>query len=649
VLSVVVYHLFPHWLPGGLGGVDIFFVISGFVVTAATASRPAASFPALIAGFYARRAVRIVPALVVVLLCTWVAATLLVPVRILAGTSSGTGLGAFFGVSNIVLATAPDDYFALSSKMNPFLHTWSLGVEEQFYLVFPLLLWLALRRRRSLPWGTLAFVAAASLASLGLYARLSAEASKLAFYLMPARFWELGSGVLLFLALPLWEERVRRLPGAWAAALWIASFLAVLFFLVRLPGPHLHIPALILPTGGAAGLIALACARPADFPARLLAGRGPVVVGLASYSIYLWHWPVLVTMRWTIGDEGVLKPLLAASLAVAFGTLSYLYVEQPVRRAFRAGTLSLRRALLLGGLALSAGAAAAWLLLRFQPHLTLTTNFDKPPAVPHSACGGTYTLKEFAGGTERSWPPCRPGEAGLFVVGDSHARVYDLLAATYASRTRRFLARYHHNSCEFPPFTMRQDALSQCRAFYDAVVKAVAGRARAGDIVFLPSLRLAALRDPPIAPADREASRAEAARLLRPLAATGATIVIEAPKPRFESAPFMCVDWFNRSRPYCRAGFSVPRRILLQARARTLGDMRRLAETLPRTLVWDPFPILCPGDPCTAKRGGQWLFSDENHLMPEATLLLLPSFAAAVESAAQPSPPASPPRRRSPT
>jgi len=582
-----------------------------------------------------------------VLLCTWVAATLLVPVRILAGMSSGTGLGAFFGVSNIVLAVAPDDYFSLPSKMNPFLHSWSLGVEEQFYLVFPFLLWLALRRRRALPWGALAFVAAASLASLGLYARLSVEDPKLAFYLMPARFWELGSGVFLFLALPLWEERVRRLPSALAAVLWTAFILAVLFFLVRLPGTHLHIPALILPAGGAAGLIALSSARPTDLPARLLAGRGPVVVGLASYSIYLWHWPVLVTMRWTIGDEGLWKPLLAASLAAAFGTLSYLYVEQPVRRAFRSGALSIRRALLLGGFALAAAAAAAWLLLRFQPQLTLTTNFDKPPAVPRSACGGAYTLRDFAGGTERSWPPCRPGEAALFVIGDSHARVYDLLAATYASRTRRSLARYHHNSCEFPPFTMRRDALSQCRAFYDSVVKAVAGRARPGDIVFLPSLRLAAPRDPPIAPADREASRAEAARLLRPLAATGATIVLEAPKPRFESAPFMCVDWFNRSRPYCRAGFSVPRGTLLQARAQTLAEMRRLAGTLPRTLVWDPFPILCPADPCTAKRGGRWLFSDENHLVPEATLLLLPSFAAVVETAAGPSPPANHSRRRS--
>jgi len=122
-------------------------------------------------------------------------------------------------------------------------------------------------------------------------------------------------------------------------------------------------------------------------------------------------------------------------------------------------------------------------------------------------------------------------------------------------------------------------------------------------------------------------------RLIRPLAATGAAILLEAPKPRFPSSPFLCSDWFNRSRPYCRAGFSVPRGKLLEARSKTLEEMRRLAQFLPRAVVWDPFPILCPGDPCSAKRGGQWLFSDENHPLPMATLRLLPSFSATARAA----------------
>src|SRR5262249_12506904 len=150
VLSVLTYHLSPSWLPGGFSGVDVFFVISGFVVSASvgalTEFRPAS----FLLFFYARRLLRIAPALIVCLLMTNLATTILVPDSWLSNANQLTVLYALFGLSNIVLATNRDTYFSPRSEFNPFIHTWSLGVEEQFYLVFPFIfvLWMMGDKRR---------------------------------------------------------------------------------------------------------------------------------------------------------------------------------------------------------------------------------------------------------------------------------------------------------------------------------------------------------------------------------------------------------------------------------------------------------------------------------------------------------------------
>lgn len=630
VLAVLIYHIHAQSLPGGLAGVDVFFVISGFVVTAATAYRPSAGRRDLVASFYARRIVRIAPALLVSLLATWLPALLFIPPRSFSWATVGSGLGAFFGVSNIALAVAPTDYFAPEASMNPFLHTWTLGVEEQFYLVFPLILWLVRRPRgpAALPWPALVAVGLASVASFLLYAALSALAPKLAFFLMPARFWELGVGVGLCLSLPLWLEPLRKVGPAAAALMWGACFLALGWFLIRLPGPHFHIPPLLLPVGGTVGLIALACARPASLPARALAARLPVLIGLASYSLYLWHWPVLVVARRTFGTEtwpGLLAALLVVAAATAF---SYRFVERPVRTAFRGGALSRRRVLAAGPAALAAGGTVALLMLQAQPRLALATDFDRPWALPEGVCAGENG--PFAGGSVRGWRPCDGGgRSTLFVIGDSHAEVYALMFALYAARSGRQVLLLFSHGCEFPPLIISAYARRSCAAFYDAAVARVVGAARPSDVIFFASLHLPPRSAPPLDPAERLANRDEAERLLRPLAATGARLVFEAPKPVFPAAPFRCADWFNRANPACRNGLQIPRSEVLARRAPMLAELSRHASAVPDAVVWDPLPILCPANPCSTRRNGKWLYRDENHVMPYANRLLLPSFAAA--------------------
>lgn len=139
VLAVILFHLDPAWLPGGFTGVDVFFVISGFVVSASVHRLPPLSLGQSMLRFYARRIRRIAPALLACLLLTAVASVLFIPESWLSEASDKTGLMAFFGFSNWVLAAIGNDYFAPKAEFNPYTHTWSLGVEEQFYLLFPLL------------------------------------------------------------------------------------------------------------------------------------------------------------------------------------------------------------------------------------------------------------------------------------------------------------------------------------------------------------------------------------------------------------------------------------------------------------------------------------------------------------------------------
>ncbi|HEY0312137.1 MAG TPA: acyltransferase family protein [Allosphingosinicella sp.] len=634
VLSVLAFHVRPQLLPGGSGGVDVFFVISGFVVTASMAGPKGAGARAGIATFYARRLVRIVPALLVMLLCTWLLAVLFVSERSLLWAGAGTGAAAFFGAANLQLTQAPTGYYDPGSAMNPFLHTWTLGVEEQFYLIFPLILWLVGRDpgRETVPWRALAVVALASLGSLLAYAALSARAPNLAFYLMPTRFWELGAGVVLCLAMPLWLDPLGRLGKSAAGFLWALCFFALAWFLVRAPGPHLHIPPLVLPVGGTMGLTALSCARRASWPTRLLAARGPVLIGLLSYSLYLWHWPVLALMRWTFGLDTPAK-LAAALLAIAAATaLSYRFVERPVRNAFRSGALTRRQALVAGPVALVAGAVTAALLFTVHPQLGGISDFDRAPPPPDGGCVRAVPRSRLGDAVVEGWQPCGGNRSTLFVIGDSHAAAYEPMTGRYAARTGRRVVIYYSLGCEFPPLALAGSRLRDCARFHATAVRQVAQAAGPGDVVLMASLHLGHAGDPALSAGERRAGWRQSIRLLSALAATGARLVLEAPKPVFASPPNRCTDWFNRSNPVCSAGFKVARGALLERRAPVLAEIRALAAPIPNAVLWDPFPILCPGDPCSAGRPGRWLFRDQDHLMPLANRLLLPSFTAAADA-----------------
>ena len=343
VLAVILNHLDLGLLPSGFLGVDIFFVISGCVITASLGRQPGANMADQLAGFYSRRLRRLVPALLLMLV---VGAVLICLVDPRPHASLRTGLAALLGFSNVELWQQATDYFARSAQLNVFTHTWSLGVEEQFYLLYPLLVWSCGFGRREGGAARLALaIGLLSLASLVAFAWLWLAAPSAAYFLMPTRLWEIGAGCLLQLVV----ERGPRAPR-WLVGLPPLPLLLALLCTLALPrqlgvAPHLSCVLLTV--------LLLGCLRPGTLAERLLSRPRLVYVGLISYSLYLWHWVVFCLARWTVGLNLRTLPFLLP-LLLLLAMASYGWLETPLRQARwhrrRGGTIALG----MGGLGLGA-------------------------------------------------------------------------------------------------------------------------------------------------------------------------------------------------------------------------------------------------------------------------------------------------------
>jgi peptidoglycan/LPS O-acetylase OafA/YrhL len=350
VLSVVIFHIFETGMPGGLIGVDIFFVISGFVVTSSVMKRQFASFGAFLGYFYARRIVRIFPALAVSLLVAGTAYVLLVPPGEFEGMIRNTGLTAFFGASNLYLAKAAVGFTGNLSAVNPFVHTWSLGVEEQFYLVFPVLIYALSRAGRVDRPKTshLVILAGLCLLSLAICAVLTRVIWYWGYLLIPSRFWELGLGMLAALTMHRWRAKLAAASPVWRNLLGLAAFGVIAHALFFLDGNAFPFPSAIPPVLGAAALIALCVSSPTSVVAQPLAHSWVVYVGKISYSLYLWHAPIFVIMRSTVGLETAVEIAAAVALSFAASALSYAYIEKGAARLRARSGLAPRMVILVG-------------------------------------------------------------------------------------------------------------------------------------------------------------------------------------------------------------------------------------------------------------------------------------------------------------
>ncbi len=413
VLSVVAFHLMRDALPGGYLGVDMFFVLSGFLITSIV-WRDARDERFTIGQFYNRRIRRIMPALLALLIVVTAAATLILLPADLIGY--GKSLLSTLGFVANIYFWRDTDYFSRDATLKPLLHLWSLGVEEQFYLLYPLLLaFLAGRWSRSVLW-VVGTITVGSFAANAL--ALFVGGATPAFYLLPTRAWELGAGAMVALSMG-WGP-----VGLAATVLSIVGASLVAFSLALPIEISAYSPSgtfIVLGTT----LLLLAGNRALPIANRVLSFPPVVFVGLISYSLYLWHWPIIVFARYyLVRDLTWAECLGVVALAVALATISWRFVERP----FRSLRIGIRSILwMAGATVLALGACGLFLVQmrglpgRLNPRAArINEAVDSNYRCPVS----DYLTLGLSRACVMNLPSRNVRDAEVILLGNSHAQMY---------------------------------------------------------------------------------------------------------------------------------------------------------------------------------------------------------------------------------
>jgi peptidoglycan/LPS O-acetylase OafA/YrhL len=420
VLSVVIFHS-TELLPGGYLGVDIFFAISGFVITGSLHKKWEETGSINLLSFYLKRMRRLLPALGFMISIVSICTFFLISPLGMQQNSSKTGIGALTLSANYFISGLTSDYFGLPATTNPFLHTWSLSVEEQFYIVFPIFLLaagLAANRRMRIALLTL-FTASISLTSFTLMISETGMGWLSSFYSPVTRVWEFGIGILAYEFCKLIQ--MRKLNSQIFGVIKSSSIVVLVYSLVTYskesgyPSAKLAIP--VLATGF---LLALGADRRTSL---VLDSRFAQFLGDRSYALYLWHWPAIVLAKYLFPNN-VLAVFLSLAVSMVFTLISYRYIENPIRRSLLLTTSSVVKIL------------AIFLIVP----LTLSGSvgyFAKKVLFPKYESGDVKGFYEgdigaigFESFTDANQNPCGVDsrekelskcETDIIVIGDSHA------------------------------------------------------------------------------------------------------------------------------------------------------------------------------------------------------------------------------------
>ena len=326
VLSVIFFHINAKWVSGGFSGVDIFFVISGYLITLILVKEIRTTKKLNIVNFYKRRVKRIAPALFFLLTFTSIVGYILLTPEDLVALADST-IWAVFSAANIYFYSAIDTgYFAPNSDTLPLLQLWSLGVEEQFYIFWPIFLLLVMRFFKSIK-KVILFLTFVFIASLILAEATVLDHQQFAYYMIPTRAWELLGGAIVAILVNFNIHPKGLLSELMAIAGAIAIILSIFFLSSNEPVPSLYTVPVIVGTA----ILIFSGAIKQTFVGRLLSFKPLVWIGLISYPAYLWHWSILAFFRYAsvqINFSVVLFILFATFL---MATISYLFVERPLR------------------------------------------------------------------------------------------------------------------------------------------------------------------------------------------------------------------------------------------------------------------------------------------------------------------------------
>jgi peptidoglycan/LPS O-acetylase OafA/YrhL len=637
VVLVILFHLGYDWIPGGFVGVDVFFVLSGYLITGLLVDELEREGRVDLARFYARRVRRLLPAAVLVIAVVIVGTLGLLDRVAQAAVGDAATWSALYG-ANWHFALVTSDYFAPGDVPSPLVHFWSLAVEEQFYVVWPALLlglW-ALAARMKRRGALLALVLA--LAAVSLTLSLVLAPGGLTYYGTHTRAYQLLAGAALAIAGRRFAGRLK--GGALLTAAALAS-LAVLAHVVDGARGYPGLPGLAVTVTSVALIAGLDLTG--DHPLRRVAGLGlPAAVGRLSYSLYLWHWPTIVFLPLFAArnDLPVLagKPALVAVMTL-LAVVSFRLWEQPIR--FRIRRRAPARRVVVAGLAASIALGVTTIPFLRAPGefegraLAAVRDLAAPGACPYFG---------------RDWPEpsasraCvqRRGE-GLTValVGDSHAQQWSPALQVLAERHDLTVIRATRAGCPASDVTPDHQAdvrdisgsgeeCTQWRhhvypdlvARYDPDVIFLAARSHTTPLV-AGGRHLAPFSEP-----HRRAWSAGWDWTLRTLGGGGARIVVSEILPTLPERVPACLADAGKPTPDC----DFPVRSDHEVTAYN-AIVRGLARRAPRVGIFDPAPIGCPAGTCHAMAGDVIVHRDDNHLSATYVRSRAAQFEAALARA----------------
>lgn len=607
VIPVCIFHAGLPGFPGGFCGVDVFFVISGYLM-ARLIEQDLLAGRFSVSQFYARRARRILPALFVLLLICSVVAALIIPPKLFRDFGA-TLLGAVLFASNIVFWRKSANYFDANTDRSPLLHTWSLGVEEQFYILFPLfmlLLWTLKPRFR--PSAVIALLIASLI--LSIWGTLNAPTAT--FYLLPTRAWELLAGALVALRAMTSEigtepRRFGNTGGLTGLALVLSGFL---FFSSEMPFPG---ATALAPCVGTAMLLHFGGG--ATLASRVLSLRPLRFVGFVSYSLYLWHWPVLVFAGKYL-SSGTLAPskrvgLLLASFAIACA--SWRWVERPFRSVHtgwnttRVFAVAAAGACVLIAFGLFASEGDGW-AARF-PNIE-SVSLERQEAIDSQ----DVAWRKFDDGrcfvaraSDWNGDTCfltHSGTRNVLLWGDSFARSY---AYGFFRSGAEALNVLEYTGPQCPPILGYETASRpQCTQF-DASVPAIVRRYEISTVIMAANWSSYFNR--------RKLHYSDMRNTAQQLRKLGVRVIVIGQSPVF---PFAYPD------EYFYMQFGVKQMDAAYAQVDVdLGMNREIGSIVSEGDFFDPMRLLCRGSECRFKEGAHYLVSDYGHLSPYGSRILV--------------------------
>lgn len=659
VLMVLAFHVgLP--LPGGFVGVDVFFVISGFVITAMLAREWAATRRIRFGEFYLKRFLRLTPALALMVATTVVVSAILLSPLGAQQTTAGTAAGSLLLAANWVISATTGGYFDAPAGGNPLLNTWSLSVEEQFYVVFPAILacgWIMGRRHRILRHAAFVIVALVAAGSfwLAMYGPIpdhfGPDEWVVGFYSPLSRAWEFAVGAMLALLLTRFKVSSRALASLFGL-LGVGMLLASLLLInesTTFPGKFTLLPVL------GSLLLILAGSDRSNVVSRMLSTRPMVQIGDWSYSIYLWHWPMIVFA--TILFPGSLFAMVVAcGLSVIPALASYHWVEKPFRQA---RALPARRLVPLLAvtiavpLALTAALGTAASNGYWNEEVRGLQVSSEPVGIPGCFTDNASNLKD----PRDCLLNASGAGAPVYLAGDSNALMFTAGILAASENAGRPFTSFTFSSCPLIGVVAtwsetgadyRPGCAKYQRETFRWLEAATPGTVILGSADYY-------LRDPILnlevngdqiagTVAKTTAYSAGLRQSIETLKVAGHEVVIVLPVPNFrlESDEESSASWrgpqsctnVSLLAGACEKDMASPLSEISARQAEIWAAIEKVGSETGTTVL-DLAADICPNETCSVAKGGELLYADYNHISTQESRILAPRFAEALTAASR--------------